>query len=84
MSLGVNFNPKKFHKSQIKFYLFLIPFCIFMGLPIVYIFSTSLKPTDELFAFPPKFLVDNPTLDNFIGLFSVGRGTPITTYLFNV
>lgn len=83
MSLGVNFNPKKFHKSHIKFYLILIPVCIFMGLPIVYIFSTSLKPTDELFAFPPKFLVDNPTFDNFIGLFSVGRGTPITTYLFN-
>src|SRR5690554_5119960 len=84
MSVNINFNPKKFHKSQIKFYLFLIPFCIFMGLPLVYIFMTSLKPTDELFVFPPRFLVKNPTFDNFIGLFSIGgRGTPITTYLFN-
>jgi|SRR5690554_336541 len=83
MSLGVNFNPKKFHKSHIKFYIVLIPVCIFMGLPLVYIFSTSLKPTDELFAFPPRFFVDNPTFDNFRGLFSAGSGTPITIYLFN-
>lgn len=80
----INFNPKRFHKSQIKFYLFLIPFCIFMGLPIVYIFATALKPTDELFIFPPRFLVQNPSLNNFKQLFeATGAGIPIASFLIN-
>jgi len=54
-----------------------------MGLPIIYIFSTSLKPADELFAFPPRFFVDNPSFENFKGLFTTRAGTPITTYLLN-
>jgi multiple sugar transport system permease protein len=84
MSLGINFNPKRYHKSQIKFYLFLVPFCMFMGLPIFYIFSTSLKPTDELFAFPPRFLVQNPTFENFKDLLSVtGTGLPIASFIIN-
>ncbi|MDF2699481.1 MAG: transporter permease [Haloplasmataceae bacterium] len=84
MALGINFNPKRFHKSQIKFFIPLIIVCIFMGLPIVYIFSTALKPTDELFVFPPRFFVQNPTIVNFKKLFSVtGTGIPITTFLIN-
>ncbi len=84
MALGINFNPKRFHKSQIKFYIVLIPFCLFMGLPIVYILLTSLKPTDELFLFPPRFFVQNPTLRNYKELFSTsGLGSPMTTYLIN-
>lgn len=80
----INFNPKKFHKSQIKFFLILIPVCIFMGLPIIYIFSTAFKPMDELFEFPPKFFVDNPTWDNFRDLFKVtGTGLPIVKFLLN-
>ena len=78
-------NPKGFHTSQIKFYVLLAPLVVFMVLPIVYIFSTAFKPLDELFAYPPRFVVINPTLDNFTDLF--GRmsksGVPVTRYLFN-
>ena len=82
---GTKINPTKFHKSQIKFYLILIPVAIFMGLPIVYIFMTAFKPLDELFAFPPRFFVQKPTMNNFQQLFanSVSSATPVSRYLFN-
>lgn len=82
---GVMINPKRFHRSQIKFYLVLIPLALFMVLPLVFIICHSLKPLDELFAFPPKIFVQNPTLDNYKNLFEVGSGTvvPMVRYLFN-
>lgn len=82
---GRQINPKKFHKSQLKFYAVLIPLAIFMGLPIVYIFNHAFKPIDELFAFPPRFFVEKPTWQNFRNLFessSLGA-TPMSRYLFN-
>ena len=78
-------NPQGFHRSQIKFYVFLIPFSLFMVLPIVYIFNHAFKPLDELYAFPPRFFVNNPTLENFKNLFQLAEssGIPLTRYLFN-
>jgi ABC-type glycerol-3-phosphate transport system permease component len=78
-------NPQGFHISQIKFYLLLVPLSVFMLLPIVYIFSSAFKPPEELFAFPPRFLVVNPTLNNFTDLFTklATSGIPISRYLFN-
>ena len=82
---GTKINPERFHKSQIKFYLILIPLALFMILPILYIFSTAFKPLDELFAFPPKFFVRRPTLANFRMLFENTSSTvmPMSRYLFN-
>ena len=82
---GTKINPDRFDKSQLKFYAILIPMAIFMGLPIVYIFSHAFKPMDELFAYPPKFFVKNPTFDNFTNLFEAMNlsGVPISRYLFN-
>lgn len=56
-----------------------------MVLPILYIVSTAFKPADELFAFPPRFFVINPTLLNFTNLFrqTAQSGIPFTRYLFN-
>ncbi len=78
-------NPKGFNVSQLKFYVILLPLAAFMLLPIVYIFSTAFKPPDELFAFPPRFFVINPTLKNFTDLFSKmsNSGVPVSRYLFN-
>ncbi len=82
---GTVINPTRFDKSQLKFYAILIPLAIFMLLPLVYIFCHSLKPLDELFAFPPKFLVEKPTFSNFANLFETGSTTviPMSRYLFN-
>lgn len=78
-------NPQGFHISQLKFYVVLIPLAFFMLLPIVFIFSSAFKPPDELFAFPPRFLVVNPTLKNFTDLFAQlsNSGIPVSRYLFN-
>lgn len=77
-------NPKGFHKQQIKYYIILFPVVLFMLLPIVYIVTTAFKPIDELFLFPPRFLVKNPTLSNFTKLFEAGTGDiPVSRYVFN-
>lgn len=83
--LGTQINPKRFHPSQIKFYLFLIPVGLFMILPVFYVVGQAFKPLSELFLFPPRFIVSNPTLDNFARLFRTasGTGVPMTRYLFN-
>lgn len=78
-------NPAGFHVSQIKFYVFLVPLAALMLLPIIFIFASAFKPPDELYAFPPRFMVTNPTFKNFTDLFSrlSTSGIPVSRYLFN-
>lgn len=58
---------------------------VFMALPLVYAVCQSLKPMDELWVYPPRFFVENPTLKNFKDLFSMmGDGwVPFSRYVFN-
>lgn len=81
----IGINPKKFDKSQIKFYIILAPFVAFMILPLIFIFNHAFKPIGELFAFPPTFIVENPSLENFRNLFKVSQisNIPLSRYLFN-
>ncbi len=60
-------------------------FGAFMLLPMVYAVSNAFKPMDELFVFPPKFFVRNPTWDNFIDMFTVMSKSwvPFSRYIFN-
>ena len=78
-------NPRRFNRAQIPILAYLIPVAVFMGLPIVYIFMNAFKPYDELFAYPPRFFVREPTWDNFRQLFTLSSGTdiPASRYLFN-
>ncbi|ALS29214.1 ABC transporter permease [Paenibacillus sp. 32O-W] len=57
----------------------------FMILPIVFIINHAFKPQNELFLFPPRFLVQNPTMRNFESLFlhASNATVPFTRYLFN-
>ncbi len=82
---GRHINPRKFERGQIKILLILLPLALFMAMPIVFIICHAFKPMEELFAFPPRFFVSNPTLDNFTKLikFSRSAGIPLTRYLFN-
>jgi multiple sugar transport system permease protein len=82
---GTKINPDKFHRSQVKFYLFLIPLSVFMAIPIVYIIMHAFKPIDELFAYPPRFFVQKPTFENFYDLMTntTASGIPMSRYLFN-
>ena len=58
---------------------------IFMFLPMYYVVIQSLKPLDELWMFPPRFYVSNPTGKNFKDLFSLMSGSlvPFSRYIFN-
>lgn len=82
---GTKINPKRFSLSQLKFYFILVPLAIFMILPVIYIINNAFKPLGELFAFPPRIFVKNPTLDNFKDLFALSSitGVPMSRYLMN-
>lgn len=84
-NIGMKFNPQKFHRNQIRFHIILIILSIFMALPIVFIINNAFKPFTELFAYPPRFFVKKPTLENFRLLFnfSAESGIPASRYLFN-
>lgn len=58
---------------------------VFMSLPIVFIFNHAFKPQNELFLFPPRFFVQDPTFSNFEQLFlhAANATVPFTRYLFN-
>lgn len=63
----------------------LIVSALFMSMPLIYIAFSAFKPFDELFLFPPRFIVARPTLDNFTDLFILSSNSlvPFTRYLFN-
>lgn len=50
-------------------YLVLIPICLFMVFPFLWMLSSSLKPLDEIFA-GSTFLPTHPTLASYAALFS--------------
>lgn len=64
---------------------FLILMGAFMFLPMLYVIMQSLKPLDELWMFPPRFYVTNPTLENFSDLFALMNTSwvPFSRYIFN-
>ena len=57
----------------------------FMFLPMYYVVIQSLKPLDELWMFPPRFYVSNPTFKNYTDLFTLMSGNlvPFSRYIFN-
>lgn len=56
-----------------------------MFLPMLYIVMQSLKPLDELWMYPPRFYVINPTLKNYSDLFTLMNisWVPFSRYIFN-
>ena len=82
---GTKVNPKKFHVNQLPIYAYILPLAAFMGAPILFIINNAFKPFDELFAYPPRFFVDNPTFNNFSKLFQITAGStvPLSRYIFN-
>lgn len=66
-------------------FVFLAIIAAFMALPAYYSVIQSLKPIEELFAYPPKFFVRNPTLSNFSRAFRLAGSSwvPFSRYLIN-
>ena len=65
--------------------LILVLFGAFTLLPMIYLIITSLKPLDEIMAFPPKFYVVSPTLENYRALPKLlsTEWVPFSRYLIN-
>ena len=71
--------------GNVLMFLFLAGFAVYSTLPILLIFLQSVKPLNELFIYPPRFFVMNPTFDNFRQLSSLMSSTwvPFIRYIFN-
>lgn len=69
------------------FILFLILafFGIFSLFPLVYTLTSAFKPFSEIFMYPPKLTVENPTLSNFFDLGTIIEDftVPLSRYIFN-
>lgn len=79
---------KQLNRSfAVTFLLFVLLalFGAFMALPLIYTINNAFKPLDELFLFPPRFFVRNPTMDNFYDLvYLIGSSwVPFSRYLSN-
>ena len=65
---------KKLNRSlggSVVLFLIIGVFAFFMMIPLIYAISNSLKPLNELWIFPPRIIVSNPTLKNFNDLFNL-------------
>lgn len=71
--------------GNIALLIFLLICGFFMVLPLIYTISTALKPFKELWLFPPRFFVKDPTLKNFRDLFTLMSNSwiPFSRYLIN-
>ncbi len=66
-------------------FLFLGIMGFLVALPLLYTISNAFKPLDEYYLFPPKFFVQNPTLQNFRDLMTLMQSSwvPFSRYVFN-
>ncbi len=75
---------RSFAGTGVVFFIIAV-FAVFMLIPFYYSVVQALKPMEEIFAFPPRFYVVNPTFDNFLSLYLVTNDTwvPFGRYVFN-
>ena len=71
--------------SRTMLYLFLAVMVAICGLPLFAMVCRALMPLDELYLYPPRLIVQKPTLQNFSDLLtSLSSSTvPFTRYIFN-
>jgi len=67
------------------YFVFLLAAGLFTVLPMIYSVLTSFKPLDELMIFPPRFLIQRPTVMNYLSLPGIlsGLWVPFSRYVFN-
>ena len=77
--------PNRSFWGDLGIYIMLIIIAVAMVFPLIFAVSSSLKPLDELFRFPPRVFPQRPTLDNFSDLFVTLSQSyvPFSRYLLN-
>lgn len=70
---------------DIMLFILLGAFGIFSLFPLVFTVVNAFKPMSEIFIFPPKLTVDNPTMNNFFDLSFILESfdVPMSRYIFN-
>ena len=60
-------------------------FGIFSLFPLLYTLTSAFKPFSEIFMYPPRLTVENPTVDNFMDLATIIEDftVPFSRYIFN-
>jgi ABC-type glycerol-3-phosphate transport system permease component len=86
--LRIKKGTHQFNRSaggDIAINIILLLFGAFMFLPMLYAIMQSLKPLDELWYFPPRFYVVNPTGRNYALLVRLMNTSwvPFSRYIFN-
>ena len=83
LSAGSKRNRKTY--GDILMLLVIIVLALFSIVPLIMSVNMSLKPIRELFYYPQRIFAENPTMDNFIMLFSLMQTTwvPFERYAFN-
>jgi len=72
-------------RGTMGIFIFLLVASVFMVLPVLYTVVTAFKPIHEIFYWPPRFFVREPTLENFTVLFEITQDmwVPLERYIFN-
>ena len=70
---------------DILLFILLAGFGIFSLFPLIFTVVNAFKPMSEIFIFPPKLTVDNPTLNNFYDLSFILESfdVPMSRYIYN-
>lgn len=76
---------RKINGYQVLLTIFVVALTVFAALPLVYLICSAFKPIDEILRFPPLFIVQKPTMQNFKSLMlSLSSTTvPFLRYIFN-
>lgn len=71
--------------GDIFIFIVLVVVGAFMLLPFIYAILQSFKPMEEIFIFPPRFFVNDPTTENYYQLTQLVANSwvPFSRYLFN-
>jgi ABC-type glycerol-3-phosphate transport system permease component len=77
--------PNRSVSGDVSIFVFIGLVAAFMLLPLIFAVSNAFKPFDELFLYPPRFFVRNPTMQNFRDLFTLigSSWVPFSRYIFN-
>lgn len=76
---------KKIKSSQVILVGILIALVLFTSLPMFAMICRAFMPLEELYIYPPRIIVRNPTLSNFVDLLTSLNASvvPFTRYIFN-
>lgn len=85
LKINNNRNGNRSNAASLFILIILLCFGLVMMLPLFYAVLQSIKPLDELFAFPPRFFVRRPTGESYTTLFELvaNMHVPFSRYLFN-